>query len=356
MKKKLITGLLVAFCFVASSFLSTALVKADVIWEPRNDNFYNEHIRECKYLSRSFTVRSDRGYTIAYVSPLSSVELREIKNGEKVHIMYTYIDRNKKEWGMLIENPNDPVNYNETSWIRMDDVALNYDHLEFCNDHRAELAPMDERFKNVNEQVDVVLWSYPNSGVVTYSISNYRMGTNMGYLYTDPYGRTWAYMYYYESKKGWICLDAPNSTNLSKVTPRPSATIEPTSSPEPSATIEPTSSPEPSIIPTVSPAVKNALTCGFETVNTWPGGFIGQITITNNTSMPIKNWEATFKTEYTITSLWGANLVSSEDGKFTVTNDTWDEAIQPLQSKNFNFVVQNDYKEPIADIAARSVR
>lgn len=313
------------FCLVACGFINANLISADVIWEP-DDDFYQKHRNECVYEHRSYTVNSAKGYITSYVSPISSAEIRDIENGEELYVYYTYIDRSNKKWGLITEDTRNPGIYNSTSWVRMDEVKLVYDHQEFCKDHESEFKPLDQYLENRGEYVDVVLWSYPNSGVVTSSIRSFPMGSNMTYLYIDEYGRAWSYVYYYQCNRGWICLDDPNNRNLGVPTPTPAPT----------------------------PVVK-ALSCEFKMVNAWPGGFIGQITITNNTNKNIQHWEANFTSEYPINSLWGANLVSSEGGKYMVTSNTWDEALKPSETRSFNFVAQNDYAKPIDTMEAHIV-
>jgi hypothetical protein len=61
----------------------------------------------------------------------------------------------------------------------------------------------------------------------------------------------------------------------------------------------------------------------------------GNITITNTTDKPIKSWELTFESDFTINNIWNAKLISSENGKFVIKNTEDTSVIQPKSSVTF---------------------
>lgn len=357
MKRKLMLLCFVAFCFMAGSFLNGNLVKADVIWEPPETEFIEAHRKECSYENRMYSVECETGYATVYVDPLSNTEVTRINNDERIRIMYRYTDEMQREWGMIYDSRYCATE-NDIVWVKMSELKLCYDNIEFCKDHESEFKPMDDRFDSGYEEVYCNLWTYPNSGVCTARIL-YPLGMHLQYLYVDEYGRTWSYMYYYQCHKGWICLDDPGNGELETISPKPSVTTSllPTGTQDlktSEPTILPTKTPEPtnSLILTEVPVPVKPLQCKFEAVNIWQGGFVGQFTITNKTNKTIKNWEASFTSDYEISSLWGAKLVSNIDGVCLVSNESWDAGIEPGDSRCFSFVAQGEYKDTPWDIDA----
>ena len=61
----------------------------------------------------------------------------------------------------------------------------------------------------------------------------------------------------------------------------------------------------------------------------------GNITITNTTDKPIKAWELTFESDFTINNIWNAKLISSDNGKFVIKNAEDTSVIQPNSSVTF---------------------
>lgn len=61
----------------------------------------------------------------------------------------------------------------------------------------------------------------------------------------------------------------------------------------------------------------------------------GNITITNTTDKPIKSWELTFESDFTINNIWNAKLISSDNGKFAIRSAENTAVIQPNSSVTF---------------------
>jgi hypothetical protein len=96
----------------------------------------------------------------------------------------------------------------------------------------------------------------------------------------------------------------------------------------------PTPSPTPSLTPSPSPSPTSsgAASCSaaYSVVNSWPGGFQGQVTITNNSTSPLNGWTAgfTFPGDQKISTLWNGAFTQSGE-TVSVSNEPYDASIAP---------------------------
>jgi Glycosyl hydrolase family 12/Cellulose binding domain len=96
----------------------------------------------------------------------------------------------------------------------------------------------------------------------------------------------------------------------------------------------PTPSPTPSLTPSPSPSPTSsgAASCSaaYSVVNSWPGGFQGQVTITNNSTGPLNGWTAgfTFPGDQKISTLWNGAFTQSGE-TVSVSNEPYDASIAP---------------------------
>lgn len=327
MKKNVALKILVlAFCCIASTFITKGIIKADVIWQPENDDFFQENASDCKYVNREYTVICDE--LIAYENPFSDVEVDRFVAGDVLTIGYSYsgILYDDEEgtatesglWGIISGSDN--------KWVRMDDLELIYDHQSFCEEHSDEFLTYDDSLKEREDVSQIVLWKYPNSGIVSSIINLEQWGMNIkdiycDYLYTDENGMTWTYVPYIFCQKGWICIDNPESTEL---------TVQPL--------------PEPTEDPIVTETPGDVVVA-FKTVNTWTGGFMGQIDITNNSVQDIEDWKLYFDCKNTIESLWSGTLLEQADEKVSVKAPDWDSVIKAGETHTVNFTAAGDLEE-----------
>ena len=335
MKRNLLyKAVLCAFCFIAGGFLTQSVVKADVIWEP-DDPFYQTTSSSCYYEDRDYVVNSEAGYVYSYSDPYSTEPISRYENGTELRIAYTYNASDGSVWGLMGNN------YAGAGWVCLDEFELVYDHKSFCEDHAAELVIYDDRYKDCTDMQNIVLWKYPNSGEVSYQVEFSLSDGYIHYLYVDENGHTWAYVPYIYLMSGWIYVDDPTSTDLSVL-----STKEPVLTEEPVITADPVVTDTPvTMNPTITPDVPSKVTCVYSTVNSWSGGFIGQIDITNNTEDVIDGWNLFFNCDYKIQSLWGGTLLTQEEGKVTVANSEWDSIINPGDTKSINFNAAGDIAE-----------
>lgn len=75
---------------------------------------------------------------------------------------------------------------------------------------------------------------------------------------------------------------------------------------------------------------------GYEIQNSWDGGFIAEVTVTNNSDEPLEAWRLSFNGNFEITNLWNANKLRSENG-FLVENNVSTMPITKGETKTFEF-------------------
>jgi len=74
-------------------------------------------------------------------------------------------------------------------------------------------------------------------------------------------------------------------------------------------------------------------TATYRIVNAWPGGFQGEISVTNPGSAPISDWTVTltFPSGVTITQMWGGTYAPAS-GTVTVRPESWNANVGPSQT------------------------
>lgn len=88
-----------------------------------------------------------------------------------------------------------------------------------------------------------------------------------------------------------------------------------------------------------------AVTAFFRVQSEWSTGFSGEVTITNTTPYLWNGWSVSFDLNGTLQNLWSSRLVSTSGSRYTVTNDTWNAAIQPGQRLVFGFNASPTYAQ-----------
>ncbi|WP_431937458.1 cellulose binding domain-containing protein [Micromonospora sp. RP3T] len=119
----------------------------------------------------------------------------------------------------------------------------------------------------------------------------------------------------------------------------PPTTTPPTSTP-PTST-PPTSTPPTTTPPTTPPPTGCA--ASYRTINTWPGGFQGEVTVANNTTATINGWTArlTLANGQAISSLW-SGVNTGTTGTVQVRNADYNGTLAPNASTTFGFTATGD--------------
>ncbi|MFC0645520.1 cellulose binding domain-containing protein [Cellulomonas phragmiteti] len=132
----------------------------------------------------------------------------------------------------------------------------------------------------------------------------------------------------------WQFFTALRSTTTTP-TPTPSAT--PTPSPTPSVT--PTPSPTPSVTPTPGPTTPppvGGCTATYTTVNSWPGGFQGEVTV--RAGAATTGWSVSWRTAgERIDQLWNGTLAPQGD-LVVVRNASWNGTLPANGTATFGFL------------------
>ncbi len=123
-------------------------------------------------------------------------------------------------------------------------------------------------------------------------------------------------------------------------TSNPPTSNPPTSNPPTSA--PPTSQPPTSQPPTSQPPTgqPGSCTATYRMVNGWPGGYQGEVTVSNTSGTGITGWTVhlTLASGQTIGTIWsGTN--SGTSGDVTVRNASYNGAVGAGASTSFGFIV-----------------
>jgi hypothetical protein len=122
----------------------------------------------------------------------------------------------------------------------------------------------------------------------------------------------------------------------------------PSPSPSPSPT---TTSPSPSRSPSPSPSQTSTGpgTCSgtYSVINSWPGGFQGQVVVKNTGSGTLNGWSLgwTFPSSATINSLWNGSYTQSGN-TVTVTNASYDGSLAPGATATVGFTATGTSGSP----------
>lgn len=214
-------------CLLAVLLLAVwkpVLVRADVIWEPYEDDFYSKHYEECEHVSADYLTNGEEGYVTVYLSPESSKEVAKIMNGVSFNVSFTWQDKDGTVWG-IIELENYETKDGESvaagedfGWVSLKHMAKVYDNSDFLIEHQAEFAEYSGELDDYKVQERMVVWTYPGSGKIKCQLFEPMFDNDVpGYdhLYTDVEGNRWTYLgYYYGSVNGWVCIDDPESEEI----------------------------------------------------------------------------------------------------------------------------------------------
>jgi cellulose 1,4-beta-cellobiosidase len=90
-----------------------------------------------------------------------------------------------------------------------------------------------------------------------------------------------------------------------------------------------------------------ACSAAYSIPSSWPGGFQGQVVVTDTGNSPVNGWTLTwaFPSGQTITSLWNGTYTQS-GANVTVTNTPYDGTIQPGASVSVGFDVTGSSGSP----------
>lgn len=87
--------------------------------------------------------------------------------------------------------------------------------------------------------------------------------------------------------------------------------------------------------PSDSNSDKEAYAVRLKVTSDWTDGATAEITVTNLSNKDLNGWECTFTTNRNITSIWSADLKSSNGTTYTISNPTWQPELKAGESYTF---------------------
>lgn len=197
------------FCLCLAALLLLAnlpTVRADVIFEPMDDDFYEEHREECVYHDRSYTANGPNGDVTVYESPISDRVIKTVDNGESLWVSYVYEDENGIQWGCSGDWGE------ESGWVPMPYLVLIYDHISFEEDYGNAFLQEEGTLDESWQGKEIYFWEYPggpNPNSMTLQ-EDYMPGYDR--VYVDDNGNRWGRItYYFGLRDCWFNLDAPDA-------------------------------------------------------------------------------------------------------------------------------------------------
>ena len=211
--KRLLTG-----CWALALLLALcAPARADVLWSPRNDRFFEQHYDQCEYIGRQFYANGDEGFITLWDAPKGTQVIHQFQNGCTLWVYYQYEDwACAAVWGDEGEI---------SGWAPLADFALKYDYLCFEEEYADEIRPYDGEFADYDGGAEeIVFYEYPGApeprdvweaAEILDQLTG-REGTSyIASTFTDEEGLTWGYVaYLYGSRNLWFCLDAPDGRDF----------------------------------------------------------------------------------------------------------------------------------------------
>nr|WP_229830025.1 cellulose binding domain-containing protein [Actinoplanes ianthinogenes] len=110
-----------------------------------------------------------------------------------------------------------------------------------------------------------------------------------------------------------------------------------TTSPSPSTSPSTSTPPSPSTSPSTTPG---GCAAAYRVVNTWPGGFQAEVTVTNPGPAPIAGWRVSWALSagQSISQVWNGSLTTA-NGTATVTNATYNGSLAAGAGTSFGLIV-----------------
>ncbi|MEV4532792.1 cellulose binding domain-containing protein [Asanoa sp. NPDC049518] len=123
------------------------------------------------------------------------------------------------------------------------------------------------------------------------------------------------------------------------------------------STAPPTSAPPTSAPPTTPPPTGGTGTCvaAYRAVNSWPGGFQGEVTVSNGTATTLNGWTVslTMASGQAISSLWSGTNTGTT-GRVVVRNAPYNGTVAPNASTTFGFTATGDGATPPSGLTCTS--
>jgi lysophospholipase L1-like esterase len=147
----------------------------------------------------------------------------------------------------------------------------------------------------------------------------------------------------------------PNDAGIKKMSdrwyPALSAQLTPGGGTTPPVTTPPVTTPPTTTPPTTTPPTTGGCAATYRIVNSWPGGFQAEVTVTAGSSA-ISGWQAnwTYANGQTISQLWDGSLTQS-GGDVSVTNMSYNGSLAAGASTSFGFTAEQSGTNPAPSVS-----
>ncbi|QDU60579.1 Exoglucanase A precursor [Planctomycetes bacterium Pan216] len=92
------------------------------------------------------------------------------------------------------------------------------------------------------------------------------------------------------------------------------------------------------------------VTVSYNPVNTWEGGFQGEIVISNDSNQLLNGWELTFDFIPQVNEVWGASMSQEPDETYVLNNLAWNSVIAAGESVTIGFTASGDPSAMLQDV------
>ncbi|WP_458459176.1 cellulose binding domain-containing protein, partial [Pseudobutyrivibrio sp.] len=93
----------------------------------------------------------------------------------------------------------------------------------------------------------------------------------------------------------------------------------------------------------------------YDVTSKWDDGFIGNVTITNNSNQTIEDWKIEFTYDANIGSIWNAAVDEKDDDYYSIINAEHNQNILPGETVTFGFKAQGSSEELMENISLMSI-
>jgi len=198
--------------------LPVTKARADIIFEPFEDKFYNTHLEECSttYYWSSYRLKEA---SPVFTSPEDPAVIGTVEKEECFSSNTSWKDKDGRTWyyltGTLLSYSDYERNRFTTrtvkaGWIPEDACEQLYDATLFEQDHQKDFG--EAVSPKISEPITATVFSYPNGPVMRTlelpASTDDGMNFSCQNSYTDEYGRKWGYVgYFCGPVNGWVYLE-----------------------------------------------------------------------------------------------------------------------------------------------------
>lgn len=183
--------------------------RADVIWEPWGNEYFDNHKSEMTYLNNIVEANGPNGHVVVYLNPETNKTLTEFENGTEFIARWTIKDIEDREWALVAFSRSDS-GVPEYGWVPMDYAFSVYDSEEFVEEYQDRIVWGGGNVFDFSGEY-YYSYSYPGGKCLWEEGSSTEFVGHLHYnmTFVDEDGRTWGAYIMGGSKDNWFLLDDP---------------------------------------------------------------------------------------------------------------------------------------------------